>query len=323
MTRPLITFAVFGYNQERFIREAIEGAFAQTYEPLEIILSDDCSTDRTFEIMQEMASKYAGPHRLILNRNDPNLRFASHINRVMELATGDLFVLAAGDDVSLPARTEELYQGWDSAGRPSTCVYSDMDQIDKDGGLVRKAPCHGDFSNLTLDEFVDRPIALICTYAFRKDLASQFPPLHADVVSEDFVFPFRALLRGNRLVYVNKPLVRYRIGVGVTANSGVSSRRDWPRLIKRERALLEQLRSDLLTRPMNSARSVAKLNRHLELNDWKMAIVQKSTIRSICELMRRIIAMPTRASESLRTFLVIRYPALTDQLRRLRYLGKS
>jgi len=40
--RPLLTFALFGYNQEQYIREAVEGAFAQTYSPLEIILSDDC-----------------------------------------------------------------------------------------------------------------------------------------------------------------------------------------------------------------------------------------------------------------------------------------
>ena len=48
--KPLLTFAVGAYNQERFIREAVESAFAQTYSPLEIVLSDDCSRDRTFEI---------------------------------------------------------------------------------------------------------------------------------------------------------------------------------------------------------------------------------------------------------------------------------
>ena len=71
--RPLITFALFAYNQEAYVREAIEGAFAQTYEPLEIILSDDCSTDRTFEIMQEMAAAYRGPHRVRVNLNPVNL----------------------------------------------------------------------------------------------------------------------------------------------------------------------------------------------------------------------------------------------------------
>ena len=48
--RPLVSFAQFAYNQEKYIREAIEGAFAQTYEPIEVILSEDYSTNRTFEI---------------------------------------------------------------------------------------------------------------------------------------------------------------------------------------------------------------------------------------------------------------------------------
>ena len=43
MERPLISFVVLAYNQESFIREAIEGALTQTYSPLEIVFSDDCS----------------------------------------------------------------------------------------------------------------------------------------------------------------------------------------------------------------------------------------------------------------------------------------
>ena len=64
--RALVTFALFAYNQEKFIREAVEGAFSQTYEPLEIILSDDYSSDRTFEIIERMAAEYTGPHRVIV-----------------------------------------------------------------------------------------------------------------------------------------------------------------------------------------------------------------------------------------------------------------
>lgn len=39
--KPLVTFALFAYNQEKFIKEAVEAVFAQTYQPLEIIISDD------------------------------------------------------------------------------------------------------------------------------------------------------------------------------------------------------------------------------------------------------------------------------------------
>ena len=106
-SRPLVTFALVAYNQERYIREAVEGALAQTYEPLEVILSDDCSTDRTFALMEQLAQDYVGPHRIVLNRNATNLGLCGHVNRVFSLATADVVVLAAGDDVSLPNRVSD------------------------------------------------------------------------------------------------------------------------------------------------------------------------------------------------------------------------
>src|SRR5690606_36162487 len=85
---PLVTFFVMGYNQEETIAKGIEGAFAQTYEPLEIILADDGSRDGTYRVMQEMAAAYTGPHRIRLSRNEPNRGITGNINRIMELAEG-------------------------------------------------------------------------------------------------------------------------------------------------------------------------------------------------------------------------------------------
>src|SRR4051812_28748150 len=108
--KPLLTFAIAAYNQELFIREAVEAAFAQTYSPLEIVLSDDCSEDRTFEILSEMAAGYSGPHRIILNRNPVRRSIGGHINQVVAISHGELIVGAAGDDISLPLRTQRAYE---------------------------------------------------------------------------------------------------------------------------------------------------------------------------------------------------------------------
>src|SRR5215813_7917677 len=124
MTRPLLTFAIAALNQERFIREAVEAAFAQTYSPLEIILSDDCSEDRTFEIMCEMARDYRGPHRIVLNRNPVRRSIGGHINRILEVSKGELILAAAGDDVSLPHRAQATYEGWEASGRKPTSIHA-------------------------------------------------------------------------------------------------------------------------------------------------------------------------------------------------------
>ena len=70
--KPLITFLVYSYNQENNIRKALDGALSQTYSPLEIIVSDDCSSDKTFDIIKEVTDAYQGPHKLIVNRNEKN-----------------------------------------------------------------------------------------------------------------------------------------------------------------------------------------------------------------------------------------------------------
>lgn len=50
-----LSLVVMAYKQEGFIRDAVEAALAQDYPDLEIVLSDDCSPDNTFAIMEEMA----------------------------------------------------------------------------------------------------------------------------------------------------------------------------------------------------------------------------------------------------------------------------
>ena len=130
--RPLITFALFAYNQEQFIEEAVQGALSQTYSPLETILSDDCSSDRTFEIMSRTADEYQGPHTIILNRNEPNLGLVPHVNKViMELSHGELIVMAAGDDISLSERTETLWRAWEATDRKAFGISSGYKKIEK------------------------------------------------------------------------------------------------------------------------------------------------------------------------------------------------
>ncbi len=234
--KPLVTLTLLAYNQEHFVREAIEGALSQTYEPLEIILSDDASTDGTFAVMQSMAEAYRGPHRIVLNRNENNLGLAGHINRVVGLSRGALLVGAAADDVSMPERVARLVEAWEDSGRRAMSVFSNAVVID-DGGKViaeRYYP-HATWSAsdvLVLGHWelggavAIRPLSdpwgcsfnslLGATQAFSRSTVDYFGPLSDDLVLEDHVIPFRALLLG-RIAFVDEPLVRYRWhGKGMT-----------------------------------------------------------------------------------------------------------
>jgi len=148
--RPLVSFFVTAYRQEHLVRAAIEGAFAQTWQPLEILLSDDASPDGTYAVMQEMAAAYRGPHRLILNRNPKNLGITAHVDRIMELTSGAFVVQNAGDDVSVPERTDALVAAWLGSGRRLKAIHSARRRMDEAvgdhlvqaaGGWTRPAAC--------------------------------------------------------------------------------------------------------------------------------------------------------------------------------------
>jgi glycosyltransferase involved in cell wall biosynthesis len=196
-----VTFALFAYNQEQYIREAVLGAFSQTYEPLEIILSDDCSTDRTYEIMSEMAREYRGPHRVVLNRNDRNLGISSHVRHIHKASHGELVVHAAGDDISLPRRTAQLVSCFLTAAVRPMLISSLVECIDRSGEVV----C---ISRSALNNDVSHHHG--ATFAVNRCLIDRFNDPIPGITAEDSVLVFRARLLGS-IEQVNDTLVSYRL----------------------------------------------------------------------------------------------------------------
>ncbi len=215
--RPLISFSLGCYNQAAYIREALEAALAQTYSPLEIIISDDASTDRSFEILQQTVAAYTGPHAVKLNRNQSNLGIGGNVNRMMKLCQGELVVIAAGDDVSLPERTEIIYQAWEKFGHRPTSISSSYRTIAADGTELGLGGLRGDpkdtrpFQLQTGDfrEFLThrQPVVCGCSHAWSPELFRYFGPLKTDL--EDLVLSFRTLAIG-QMLYIRQPLVKYR-----------------------------------------------------------------------------------------------------------------
>jgi len=262
--RPLLTFSVGAYKQERFVRQAVEGALAQTYSPLQIILSDDCSPDRTFDIMSKMASDYRGPHQIVLNRNPRNLGLVPHVNRLFELMKGEVMVMCAGDDISAPGRTECIWRAWEASGRKAACIHSQVTHIEEsyepgptqpDAGISEVKPVYQDGHPLVGSYLRSAgPVVLGCTAAYSRDLIERFGALPEELVFEDMALTFRALLSGG-LTYLDAPLVLYRLHSSNLHNrklefaetwSDVLADEEWRKTqLKRKVAVARSFRRDL------------------------------------------------------------------------------
>ena len=212
-SKPLISFVLIAYKQERYIREAVLGALAQTYSPLEIILSDDCSPDRTFQFMQEVAGEYSGPHEVRLRQNPVNSGLARHVNAALGEARGEIFVIGAGDDVSLPERTENLFRIYEAGGSNVAAVFSNalvVDETGKPGSPWFEPTWSPTFND---DPFVisfsHTPMVLGATNSIRKEVWTNFPTFDPDIQQEDVVLALRSRLLGT-LRYSQECLVNYR-----------------------------------------------------------------------------------------------------------------
>ena len=215
---PLVTLVLIAYNQENFIEEALHGAVKQDYENLEIIVSDDFSSDRTYKIIKDFFRDYQGPHKIVINRNIENLGIGKHINKVNELANGELVVAAAGDDVSFDNRISVLVQFWLANGKPpalcSQAVVisaSGRKIADRFNGYDGYYPLPGETRLESIKRLLskDHCILLGCTEAWTPDIFKLFGPLNGRVVHEDIVISLRAWLLGS-VKYLTQPLVKYR-----------------------------------------------------------------------------------------------------------------
>lgn len=220
MKRPLISYVLTAYNIESYIKDAVECAFAQTYSPLQIVLSDDCSTDRTFDIMKEMAERYQGPHSVKLNRNSSNLGITGHMNKAyLDLAEGKIIVAAHGDDLSVPERTEVCYD-YLSNHPNCTAVSGGLRAVMqlKDGSTT-PAPSHSSIvrqiHTYTFDTCANIPAPSRCFY---KKVMDIFGPLHPSCPTEDELISFRSLMLGYN-AFLPQILVTYRKHDGSNSNA--------------------------------------------------------------------------------------------------------
>lgn len=214
-----LSYILLTYNQRSTVRAAVRSALAQDVQPMEIVISDDCSSDGTFAEVEAAVAGYQGPHQVILNRNSKNMGLAGNLDNAHELSSGNVIIAAAGDDISFPQRSQRILDTFAAQEPLLVCSYAKVINLKGDvlPGDFRTALFYkGNWDLVRAAR--SKSLYIGATGAWHRSLYTNYGSIDPDSY-EDLVLGFRAALL-NRVAVIEEELVQYRLGTGITSSDG-------------------------------------------------------------------------------------------------------
>lgn len=201
------------YNRANIIGKSIESVLNQTYQDLELIIVDDCSTDNTEEMVRTFNDERIRYHRLDQNCGVSNAR-----NIGVALAENDLVALEDSDDIWFPTKLERQVQYWELHPEFSMIYCPYEMEIDKKllitpSGLLRDELEGNILRYLLLRNSIGAPTVLFRKKAFME--CGGFDPEYRSLEDWDFAIRFA---KKNQIGFFDEVLVK-----ASHSNGGISS----------------------------------------------------------------------------------------------------
>jgi len=206
---PLASIVLTTFNQKELAILSLHSILNQDYQNLEIVISDDTSTDGLYEELVNECQNYAstiGRHSIILNRNEENLGICKNYEKGVYLSSGEIIVIQGGDDIAHPNRVSSIIKHWIDDGKKATVIFHKLNPIDIDGKALNYEWWH-----LTLRN----PIG--AAMAYTPVIKEKFDEIEYPKAFEDNIFARRAYMFGD-VLYLNEKIIDYRVGSGLTSS---------------------------------------------------------------------------------------------------------
>jgi hypothetical protein len=269
-------FCIFAYQQERFIGECLKSALAQDYANLRVVVSDDASTDRTSEVIQDMLASYRGPHETHFIQQPRNLRI-HHVNALMpHYLAAPFTVMGHGDDVFHPDRTSKSIRAMQRERTFSATANAIViDAEGREGRLMIDPDGEHDLSLPTLCRVSTNRACFGAGMAWRRAVFSQFGLLRPGPRQVDQMIIFRSTLLGGASL-ISEPLMRYRLH---------DSNLNLPRMAElasdADKRLIEERRRNNAVATVVAQRETLKTARNKEIGGWNYEELDRIIMESL------------------------------------------
>ena len=205
----MISIAMATYNGEKFLSEQIDSILNQTYQDFEIIICDDCSKDRSPDILKEYQSKDS---RIKVFFNENNLGFKKNFEKALSFCQGDYIAFCDQDDVwkkdklqkSLDCIKDKMLISTDSLLVDSKL--NSLGRTFKENLGIKSLPLEHKtlLKNLIHHSFI-QGTTILCSASFIK----RHLPLPDDCIYHDLYFGICAVIEDS-YNYLDEPTLLYR-----------------------------------------------------------------------------------------------------------------
>lgn len=200
------------YNGEKYLVEQLDSILLQTYSNFRLLISDDSSSDKTREILEEYRKKDS---RIQLFFQEKNLGVIGNFEYLLKKVESKYFMLSDQDDIWKKDKIEKSVEKLEKTG--SGLVYTDLEVVDADlnityksywklKGIYKKIKKYNNFEALYLNNFVTG-CTLISKKEYIKDILP-FPNTSKFVLHDYWI----ALMisQNAKISYIEEPLIKYR-----------------------------------------------------------------------------------------------------------------
>jgi len=314
-----ISVALCTYNGEAFLGDQLRSILSQDTPALEVVISDDGSTDDTVAVIKNVTKEYEGPTRIHLIHTERVGGVTQNFDRAIGQCRGDIVALSDQDDTWEPHKLRVLGEHFTDASTPHL-VFSNAALIDEAGtrlpgtlqgnlrfGRRERAELR---SGRAFDLLIRRNVVTGAVAAFSRDLYAYAAPFPTSWVHDEWLAIIAAAV--GEVILVNETLVNYRLHaanqIGVS-EPGVSSRikrmlepRGDHHIRLRERAAALVTRLDALGAP-DAVRAVAERKLRFET---RRAAYPRNRLRRIIPIVQELVHGSYAELSSQRRFDVVR-----------------
>jgi len=213
--KPILSVAMATYNGELFLEEQIQSILNQSFQNFELIICDDCSTDKTAQIIQ----KYMQTHSNIkLFKNETNIGFIKNFEKLISLCETPYIALSDQDDIWLENKLEIQMKAMKKAeslnNNSPLMVHSDLMMINEEGKHLQNS--FFKYKKYKLKDAKDLgqilgPCGVMGnTILFNQALKDKILPFPSCLEVHDYWIAVMTELLGERIT-MRQPLVKYRI----------------------------------------------------------------------------------------------------------------